>query len=183
MARRDDDGTDRPKKSWSEIDKARDGKRGGGAGGAKPDRDQQRFERSHQYAKYKAAADKFFSGDVIPEPLADRVDPTGENRQRVDALKKLKVEDDFKRFCDLAKDFIEKHGMPEDGYVLDRLLTHPSAAMVKKSLEQLTKLISSGELVPPKSLAERLRSLELTADDPDVQDGAAALGKLMKARR
>jgi hypothetical protein len=176
-----DDYDDRPKRSWSEIDKMRDGKRsssrssdGGG--------NRSQLERSGTYSRYKSAADKFFSGELIPDALREKVDPTGEGKARQDALKKLKDADDFKQFVQLAKEYVAAHGMPEDPYLLDRLLSHPSDDIVLKALNRITELVAAGEFKVPKSLGQRLKSLELSSDSPDVQDTAKALEKELKSK-
>lgn len=173
MPRGNDDGSsDKPKRSWSEIDKARDGKR---SGAARVDKDQARFEQSKQYSRYKSAADKFFSGDSLPDALADRVDPTGEGRARKDALAKVRNAEEFRVFATLAEEYAEKYGLPDDPYVLDRLLGHPKEALVLKALEEIGRLLDGGEFKVPKALPQRLKSLELGSDSPDLQDAAKAL--------
>jgi hypothetical protein len=169
---RGDDGYDKPKKSWAEIDKARDGKR---SGGARVDRDQRQFEQSKQYSRYKSAADKFFAGDAMPEAFAERMDPTGEGRARKEALAKLRNAEEFREFATLARDYADKYGMPADPYVLDRLLGHPNEGLVLKTLEEIVRLLDAGEFKVPKSLPERLKSLELGSDSPELQDAARAL--------
>lgn len=176
MAGRDDD-WDKPKKSWSEIDKMRDGKRSGSA----PPADRARLERSGTYSRYKSAADSFFSGELMPESLKEKLDPTGEAGARMDALRKLKTADDTADFNRLASEYLDKYETPEDPYLLDRMLAHPETPVVLQSLEKLIQLADDGELVPPKSLAQRLRSLELTADDYDVQDEAKRLARKLKS--
>ena len=62
MPRRDDDGGgDRPRKSWREIDKARDSSRGGRSSGERPG-SRERLERSQAYRDYKSNLDRFFEG-------------------------------------------------------------------------------------------------------------------------
>lgn len=181
MAPRDGDDYDKPKKSWSEIDKARDGRRtGGSSSGTSSDRDRAKFESSTNYSRYKSAADKFFSGESTPDPLKEKLDPTGSTAARQAALRKLKDADDFRAFATVAKEYVAAHGLPEDVYLLDRLLGHPDEALVTTVLAELTRRAEAGELKPPKSLPERLKSLELGSDNPELQDGAKALAKKIR---
>lgn len=181
MPRRDDgDYDDRPKKSWSEIDKARDGKRSGSTGAA-PDRARERIERSATYSRYKSAADKFFAGELVPESLKERLDPTGEASARQDALRRLKAAAaEPPKFQEEASAYLARYETPEDPYLLDQMLAHPREEIVLKALEKLTELAEAKTLAPPKSLPQRLRNLELMADDPDVQDGAKRLARLLR---
>lgn len=176
---RDNDGyDDRPKKSWRDIDKARDGKR---SSSGTPPADRDRLEKSGGYSRYKSAADAFFSGNLLPDALREKVDPTGEGKARQDLLKKVKDAEEFKEFAALSKEYVDKYGLPEDPYLLDRLLGHPNEGIVLKTLERLKELQAAGELKPPKSLGERLKSLELGSDSPEIQDTAKALAKILKS--
>jgi hypothetical protein len=176
---RDNDGyDDKPKRSWSEIDKMRDGKRSGGGSSSSGSR--QKLEKSATYGRYKSAADAFFSGEALPDVLAEKLDPTGEGRARKDALQKVKDAEDFKTFATLSKAYVEKHGLFEDPYLLDRLLGHPNEGLVLKALEKLSAMLAEGVLKAPKSLPERLKSLELGSDSPEVQDTAKALAKALR---
>ena len=173
----DDGYDDRPKKSWSEIDKARDGRRS--SSGPRP-AEREKTDRSGGYSRYKSAADAFFSGNLLPDGLKEKVDPTGEGKARQDLLKKVRDAEDFKTFAQLSKEYIDKYELPEDPYLLDRLLGHPNDEIVLRTLARLTALLAAAELKAPKSLPERLKSLELGSDNPEVQDLAKALAKSLK---
>jgi hypothetical protein len=182
MPPRDDD-YDRPKKSWSEIDKARDGRRSSGrSSSGSGDADRARMERSPMYSRYKSAADQFFSGNLVPDGLGEKLDPNGEGKAQLDALKKLRDADDFKVFAQLSSEFVETYGLPEDPYLLDRLLGHPKDTLVLKTLERLTEMLSAGTLKVPKALGQRLKSLEIGSDNPEIQDNAKALIKELRAK-
>ncbi len=177
MPRRDDDGGDRPKRSWREIDKTRDksGRR------TSSDRDRERFERTTAYSRYKQNLEKVFSGGELSEAMRERLDPTGEGKARDAALKKVREAEGSKAFAEAVDAFLEKNVLPDDPYLLDRILDHPKAGVVQLALDQLTALVEAGKLVkPPASLKQRLQSLELTSDDPDVQEKAQALAKKLR---
>lgn len=177
MARRDEDGyDDKPKRSWSEIDKKRDGGRSSTSSPASRDK----LQKSPQYSRYKSAADKFFSGDLLPEAIAERIDPTGQGKARRDALKKVNDADDFKTFATLSKEYVEAWGLPEDPYLLDRLLGHPNDALVLKTLEEIHRRLDEGAFKAPKTLVQRLKSIELGSDEQDVQDAAKTLAARLR---
>lgn len=175
---RDNDGyDDKPKRSWAEIDKMRDGKRS--RSGSSP-AERAKVEKSGSYSRYKSAADAFFSGAALPETLAEKLDPTGEGKARKDALKKVKDAEDFRTFATLAKEYVEKYGIFDDPYLLDQLLGHPKDALVLQAIERIQQLMSEGAFKPPRALPERLKSLELTSSSPEVQDAAKALAKALR---
>ena len=56
------------------------------------------------------------------------------------------------------------------------ILEHPRSEVVLKAMAHLNALADQGKLEkPPKSLPVRLASLELNAEDGEIQDGARAL--------
>src|ERR671930_1072817 len=178
MAKRDDDEsggfTGKRNKSWREIDAQR--------GKSKyhsrhDDKDQQKLERSSSYQKYKSAADALFSGRELPEGLAKAFDPDGKRKAQKEAMLKLR-EMDRKAWVQGVVEFIEKFPeLPDDPYFLDSLLDHPRERIVDKSLARLEALEAEGRLKGriPGSLPERLKSIELTTTDTDLQSRAKAL--------
>src|ERR671930_1401991 len=179
MAKRDDDEettgiTGKRKKSWRELDAQR--------GKSKyhsrhDDKEQQKLERSSSYQKYKSAADSLFTGGELPEGLAKAFDPDGKRKAQKDAMMKLR-EMDRKTWVQGVVEFIEKFpDLPDDPYFLDSLLDHPRERIVDKSLARLEALEAEGRLKGriPGSLPERLKSIELTTTDTDLQSRAKAL--------
>lgn len=175
MPRNSDSDDPRPKKSWREIDKMRDRSR---QGSRREDVARQRVEKSPVYEQYKAQVSKLLGGESLPEVLREKLDPTGEIKARDALLKKLKTTEDRRRWAELVVEFTQKFEPPEDAYVLVSWLDHPRDAVVDRALAKLEKMSETGLLAGPKvprSIDQRLRSLELTATDPDVQSRAKAL--------
>lgn len=173
----DDDKPERQKRSWREIDKGRDR---GGPRKSNDDRERDRFQRSTQYTKYKQGLDRLFSGGEMPEELRGKLDPTGENKERDDALKKIRLAEDQKSFAAAVDELLAKYDFPPDAYLLDRALEHPRTEVVLRAMDHLEAMIDAGEFKPPASLKLRLQGLELSADDSDVQERAAALRKKLR---
>ena len=163
-------------RSWSEIDKGR-GKRG-------PDRqaemNQERMQRSQVYQDYKKSLDKMFGGGEVPETMRDVLDPTGERGRRDAALKNVrKLEsEDAKAWNEAVFAFCQEFDLPEDPFLIDRLLDHPKARVVDKALTKLEELVAAGKIVGPKrpkSLEQRLKGIELTSIDEEQQARAKTL--------
>jgi hypothetical protein len=173
MPRSNDDGGDRPKRSWRDIDKMRDKS---SHTRTSSDRDRERFERTTAYTRYKQNLEKVFSGGELSDSMRERLDPTGEGKARDAALKKVREAEDPKSFAAAVDAFLEKFTLPDDPYLLDRLLDHPSIPVIQLALDQLLALCEAGKLAkPPASLKQRLQSLELTSDDGAVQEKAQTL--------
>ncbi len=172
---RSNDGEDKPRRTWREIDKNR-GKSGHTR--TSSDRDRDRFEKSTAYSRYKQNLEKVFSGGELSDAMRDRLDPTGSGKARDALLKKIREAEDSKQFAEAVDALLAQGELPDDPYLLDRVLDHPKSPVVLKAMAHLASLRADGKLPkPPASLKQRLASLELTHDDPEVQDEAKALAK------
>jgi len=182
MARRNLD-DDRPKRSWRDIDKMRDG---GNRHKAQEERAQERMERSPMYEQYKAKVAKMLGGEEMPDTVREKLDPTGELKARDELLKQIKKvgTEDRKQWAELVTEFVGKFEMPEDPYLLVDWLDHPKDRVVEKALNQLEILANAGTLTGPKcpkSIDQRLRALEMMGTDPDVQAKAKTLRERLRA--
>jgi hypothetical protein len=177
MGKKDDEGggfSGKRNKSWREIDAQRGKSR---SHSRQDDPAQQRIERSASYEKYKKAADSLFTGGELPEGLAKTFDPDGKRKAQKEARQKL-TEMDRKAWVQGVVDYLEKYPeLPEDAYFLDSLLDHPRERVVEKALGKLEEMQTEGKLKEkvPKSLPQRLKSIELTSLDPDTQARARTL--------
>lgn len=184
MAKDDNDGggfSGKRNKSWREIDASRGKSRGHSR---QDDPAQQRIERSASYQKYKAAADALFTGGELPEGLAKTFDPEGKRKAQKQAMQKLRESaEDRKAWVQGVIDYLEKYPeLPDDAYFLDSLLDHPRERIADKALAKLESMEGEGKLKTkvPKSLDERLKSIELTSMDPDMQGRAKALREKLR---
>jgi hypothetical protein len=187
MARkeRDDDGggfTGKRNKSWREIDAQRGKSK---YHSRQDDPGQQKIEKSASYEKYKQAADALFTGGALPEGLKQTFDPEGKRGAQKEAMMKLREVPDRKAWVQGVVEYLEKYPeLPEDAYFLDSLLDHPKERIVDKALARLEALQEQGKLVGqkvPRSLEQRLRSIEMTSTDPDAQQRAKALREKIRA--
>ena len=184
MARkeRDDDGggfSGKRDRSWREIDAQR-GKKSAYTS-RQDDPKQQRIERSASYEKYKKAADSLFTtGAELPKGLAEAFDPDGKRKVQKEAMNKLREVPDRKAWVQGVVEYLEAYPeLPDDAFFLDSLLDHPKDRIVDKALTKLESLEGEGRLKEkaPKSLEQRLKSLEMTSGDPEVQTRAKDLRK------
>jgi len=180
---RDDDGggfSGKRNKSWREIDANRGKSK---YHSRQDDPQQQRIERSASYEKYKQAADALFTGGALPAGLEATFDPEGKRKQQKEAMMKLRELPDRKAWVQGVVEYLEKYPeLPEDAYFLDSLLDHPKDRIVDKALARLELLQGDGKLTTkvPKSLEQRLRSLEMTSGDPDVQQRAKVMREKLR---
>lgn len=180
---KDDDGggfTGKRNKSWREIDASRGKSK---SHSRQDDPAQQRIERSASYTRYKQAADALFTGGELPEGLAKAFDPEGKRKAQKEAMLKLRELPDRKAWVQGVVEYLEKYPeLPDDPYFLDSLLDHPKDRVVEKALGLLETMDGEGRLKgkAPKSLEQRLKSLELTSMDPEVQQRARTLREKLR---
>lgn len=162
-------------KSWREIDAGRGKSK---YHSRQDDPKQQRIERSASYEKYKQAADSLFTGGALPEGLAKTFDPEG--KRDAQKLARFKLSElPRKDWVAGVVEHLETYPeLPEDAYFLDQLLDHPRDRIVDKALARLEVLKSEGKLTGtklPKSLDQRLKTIEMTSMDSELQERARAL--------
>src|SRR5712664_3687823 len=176
--RDNDDGggfTGKRNKSWREIDAQRGKSK---YHSRQDDPTQQRIERSASYTRYKAAADALFTGGELPEALAKTFDPDGKRKAQKEAMLQLRELPDRKAWVEGVLEYMEKYPeLPDDAYFLDSLLDHPRERIVDQSLAKLELMQEEGKLKTklPKSLDQRLKAIELTSTDPELQGRAKSL--------
>jgi hypothetical protein len=166
---------DKPKRSWREIDKMRDG----GSSRRRDTKERENFERSTGYTKYKNNLDRLFSGGApLPEHLREKM---GDKDQAADdERKKLSAIEDGKTFNAAARDFLKAYPLPDDPRLLDRLLGHPDEEIVEQALTRLEALQKAGTLKAPPALSQRLASVEIETGDPAIRKRAAELRKAIR---
>jgi hypothetical protein len=168
-------------KSWREIDAQRGKSK---YHSRQDDPQQQKIERSASYEKYKAAADALFTGGELPDGLAKTFDPEGKRKVQKEAMLKLRELPDRKAWAQGVIDYLDKYPeLPEDAYFLDSLLDHPRERIVDKSLAKLEAMEAEGKLKgkAPKSLDQRLKAIELTSMDPEMQARARTLREKVRS--
>jgi hypothetical protein len=183
MARDDDDSggfTGKRKKTFRELDAQRGKSK---YHSRQDDPAQQRLEKSASYQKYKSAVDGLFSGAAdVPAGMANAIDPEGKRKEMKAAMQRVGDAPDRKAWAERAIEFLEKYPQPEDPFFLDSLLDHPKDRVVDQALGRLELMVEEGRLTrekPPRSLEQRLRTLEMTNLDAEVQQRAKTLrGKL-----
>lgn len=176
---KDDEGSGiagKRKKSWRELDAQRGKSK---YHSRQDDPAQQRIERSPTYERYKKAADALFSGGALPEGLEATFDPDGRRKEQKVALQRIAEAPDRRAWTERVNEFLEKYPeLPDDPFFLDSLLDHPKERTVDKALAHLELLQGDGRLAKgkaPRSLEQRLRTLEMTSLDSEVQQRAKAL--------
>ena len=165
---------DRPKKSWREIDQARE------HGGARrePNRSQAR-PNSQAYRSYKTQLGKLFDGGIVPPTIAQSLGTTtsggGQSNQRATAAKAIVEAAAPKALQAALHAYNESFGFPQDEPVLLKLLDSSDEAVVGQAVAGLAALQGRGALKRAAATKARLKTVEVTHDHRELRAAAKAL--------
>ena len=183
MPKRYDD--DKPQKSWREIDRAKDGSahRKPAGGGMTPVK-QARADSASKV--YKSKLDAFFDGDgKAPEHVKEKLskirDTSDAGKARAKAIKAIKEAKTSSALDKAFAAFLKKWELPSDYDLLSQALNCGDETYIEQSLDLLESMFDDNRV--PKQiqlLEQRLRKVKTLADDPDLQDKAAALIKKIR---
>jgi hypothetical protein len=170
---------EKPKKSWREIDQAKDKsshRREGGGGGGGSGRG---IERTQAYRSYKTQLNKLFDGGVLPDALKDKLEEKGIG---TDAKQKKALTRDLVAATtpEAIKAALEAYraatqGFPDDEEALGKLLELEDVAVVLETLSTLDRLHGAGGLKRASSLKARIKTAQMTVDSAKVTEAARAL--------
>lgn len=175
---RDNDNDDRPKKSWREIDQQRDGsqhRKGPKSGGAPG-----RGENSQAYRSYKSQLNKLFDGGGLPDLVRAKLGDTG---VADDAARKKTLVDGLlaaAKPADLLTrlaEFRAVYSFPENEEVLAKLLDLTDEAILLETIKTIAALKADSRLKRPNMFKARLKTVEMMAETPAVQEAARSLSR------
>lgn len=174
-----DDDREHSKKSWREIDQMREksgGRREGGSGGGGSS---ERLQRSAAYRTYKTALNELFDGkrELAPELKsklqADAVAVSAKTRrQAVDAIVNATMPKDVMA---AYQAYHAQYGFPEQEEALSKLLDMSDMAIVLEAIHTIGRLRAGGVLKRGASLKARIKTAQMTFDDPELQQAAQAV--------
>jgi hypothetical protein len=179
----DDD--DKPKRSWSEIDKMRDRsthRREPGAGGGGGGRGRN-LENTQAYRSYKTQLNKLFDGGGLPEALKSKLEEKGvgleakRKKELASALSSALAPAAIRTA--LAAYRAEVGAFPDEEEALGKLLELEDVPVLLETIATLDRLHGEGTLKRGASLKARLKTAQMTVDSPKVTEACRALlGKL-----
>jgi hypothetical protein len=156
---------DRPKKSWKEIDAARD-RSGGSTKRRDPEESaREKAAKSAAYSKYKSQLDKLFKpgGTELPEQMKAKLGPTSEdskkNREAADALRKSPSEETLSAYLETGQ------VLPDDPRLLTGLLDIKNEALMAPVLKALLELVEAGKKPNRMLLIQRLEAAKRWVED------------------
>ncbi len=162
---------DRPKKSWSEIDKLRNS--GGSSRSRRDDYEhrRERASRSSAYSSYKSSLDKMFSGGAgiqLPEHLKEKLGPPSEVEQEkralLDALTSKADATSLRAVIDAELP------LPDDARFLMKLLDLEEDELLEPVLEKLLDIVESGKKPSRMLLIQKIDALVMRqGDGPAVE--------------
>ncbi|MBN2358414.1 MAG: hypothetical protein JXR83_03115 [Deltaproteobacteria bacterium] len=162
-----DDESERPKRSWREIDRARDLKHERKA----PLPSAQTTLKGTAAKRYRSQLDRIFAGGGLPDEIKRQapgfadVEPTA-RQQLVDAVLAATSPAEIETAVDAL---LATEPMPGDPMLLVKILAHPKRAHAKPALASLLDALESGRPQNANLLKSRVQALRLVDDDDDLQ--------------
>jgi len=171
----DDD--DKPKKSWREIDQAREKSShrregGGGGGGGRG------VENTQAYRAYKTQLNKLFDGGGLPAALKEKLEEKGvgnESKQKKDLARAIVAATAPAAIKAALEAYRAAQGFPDDEEALGKLLELDDVPVLLETLATLERLHGEGGLKRASSLKARIKTAQMTADSAKVTEAAKAL--------
>lgn len=177
--------SDRPKKSWRDIDKNKDR-----SSHRKEERSKMnpfKQARADSASKvYKSKLDDFFDGDGkapahVKEKLAALSDTSPDGKKRKAAAKKISDAATSSAKTRAVAEYLKQWDLPPDHDVLVEVLSCSDEEYVELALERIEELLDANR--PPKRTAvmeQRLKRLVTLAEEESVQQMAQALVKKLR---
>jgi hypothetical protein len=170
---------ERPRKSWREIDKARDHsahRREERAAGAT-----ERKRGPGSQKSYRAALDRLFEtgkiAQLVDGPGASE-DPESESRIRM--LSRIEKAMDRESICREVDAYLAKFGeLPDDLEILGKVLEHRDAERQRQAMERIDRLLDGAKPKRSRAMVAQLKIIrDLAYDKEMVQLASKLLGRL-----
>lgn len=169
---------DRPRKSWREIDKARDGS---SHREDRPDASMLSRKGSGRSQKsYRAALDRLFDSGKIAD-LVDQKEPEEakpkdtQGESRIKLLRTIRDAGDRDEVTRAADAYLEQFDLPEDIDVLPRLLEHRDPEIQRQTMERMDTLLDEAQPKRTRAIVGQLKMIRDFADDQEMMELANKL--------
>ncbi len=166
MGRRRDDGEERERPSWREIDHLRDHPE------ERNQRGRAQIERPGSgYLSYKDQLNQMFQsggvGKLVAERIGDTELPQTDGDTRAALVRNLRsAATASERHAALDALLAAGEVLPEDSELLALLVDHPREEVLRQVLQRLAEVLPRQPLKRKASFVVRLQTLELTAEQP-----------------
>jgi len=177
--------SDRPKKSWSEIDKQKD--RSLHRREERPAMNQKKQVRADSASKvYKSQLDRFFEGDgaapaQVKNKLAAIEDVSPEGLERKAAVQRIKDAATSGGKREAVKEYVARWELPPDHDVLAEVLACDDDDYIAIALKIIDEMLSANR--PPRrttTLEQRLKRIVTLSEEPSIQNIAKELIKKLR---
>lgn len=160
---------DRPKKSWRELDRAKDrGSSGSPRRRDEAERNRERASKSAAYSQYKSKLDGLFKpgGTDLPEHMKAALGPSSEKgkaqKELTEALMRSPGKETLQAYLDAGL------VLPENPRLLTQLLDTREDGLTQAVLSRLRELVDGSKKPNRMLLLQRLTSIENWSDDDDT---------------
>lgn len=176
---------DKPKRSWREIDKKKDGSQHRPAE-RKPFHPNQQARAESASKVYKSKLDAFFDGEGkapahVKEKFAAIEDTSKAGKERTAALKKIKDAGTSGAADKAIAAYLKKWELPPDFEILAQALMCGDESYVEQAMVLLEEMFKNNR-VPKRTqlLEQRLRRVKTLIDDDDLEEKATHLIRTLR---
>ena len=155
-------GDDRPKRSWREIDQARE------KGRTRRDDRGSSGQNTSSYSRYKSQLDQLFKpgGAQLPEHIRSQMGPQDDSaKERRALLDALRAEPSEKTLSAYVEG---EHPLPEEPRFLMSLLAIRDEALIRPVLSRLLDVVESGKRPNRMLLIQRIEAVQSFAEEEDT---------------
>ena len=161
----------RKKRSWREIDNAKDrsAHRRLERPGTTPDARAGRTSKT-----YKAELDRFFDHGKASHRIKGLIKTGGvpetksepEDQKRLELIRAIRASETFDGFVSAVDSLRKDYDLPDDIDILTRVLEHPSDQAIQDAVKRLLDLSLRMSLAQTKAIVMRLNSIEHATEEP-----------------
>jgi hypothetical protein len=178
---------ERPRKSWREIDKAKD--RSAHRQEERPDFEDKR-KGAQRKKSYKAALDRLFDSGKIADlveaqtALAGKKGKGGKGSKggkapggnRIKMLATIRDAGDREEVTQATDAFLDKFGeVPDDLEILGRMLEHRNPSRQMDAMERIDSLLDTEQPKRTRAMVGQLKMIRDIGDDPEMMQLASKL--------
>jgi hypothetical protein len=165
---------ERPRKSWREIDKAKDRSRH--RQDEKPAGERKRGPGSQK--SYRAALDRLFQTGKIAQLVDQRAPGStaeGAGETRLKMLARIKQAVGRDAITQEVDAYLQGHELPDDMEILEKALEHRRVALRLEAMQRLERLLDREQPRRRRAMVAQLKLIRDLGDDPELVELATRL--------
>jgi hypothetical protein len=169
---------DRPRRSWREIDRAKD--KSAHRKEERPDPGFGRRQGKRREKSYRAALDRLFDSgkiaDLVEKQTGEKSSDQSQGDSRIKMHASITDATDRDALTRAVDSYLQKFGeLPEDLAVLGRVLEHRDPTLQLEAMQRIDALLDREQPKRTRAMVGQLKMIRDIGDDPELTDLAKRL--------